>query len=171
MSATDEARLHELLASSTEDLRNAVADIAEDQSRAKPIAEGWSALDCVEHVVLVDDGFSARLATAEDLPEPLYRPELENQIRTQVPLREKRFNGPEQVHPKGRYANLTEALASLTKSRERLAQLITDRAADLRSIKVNHPALGELTGYEAFLLLAAHASRHANQIREIKSCR
>ncbi len=64
---------------------------------------------------------------------------------------------------------MSEALAELSASRVRLIEMIEDREADLRYTEVNHPILGGISGYEAFLLIAAHAHRHANQIEEMRA--
>jgi hypothetical protein len=42
-------------------------------------------------------------------------------------------------------------------------------ADDLRGKMFKHPLLGELDGYQAVLVIAAHPQRHALQIEEIKA--
>ena len=44
-----------------------------------------------------------------------------------------------------------------------------DTADDLRNKMFKHPLMGELDGYQAVLVIAAHPQRHAMQIEEIKA--
>jgi len=65
-----------------------------------------------------------------------------------------------------------------TPARELLAQFGTSRdhtleivaaLADLRGRVINHPAFGDIDGYQWAIFLAAHTQRHAAQITEVKA--
>jgi len=48
-------------------------------------------------------------------------------------------------------------------------QFARERAADLYMIASVHPAFGPLNGVEALMIIAGHAQRHAEQIREVRA--
>jgi hypothetical protein len=70
--------------------------------------------------------------------------------------------------PKGRWLTLAECLDAFQKSRSRTMEMVRT-ADDLRNKMFKHPLMGELDGYQAVLVIAAHPQRHAEQIEEIKA--
>lgn len=169
MKSEDHLRLIQELESSTEAVGAVLAEVPEGDLRRRFRDDGWSIAGCVEHICLVDERFGARIAQATVSSEPVYNERRAAVILRDVPLREQRFQAPEAVIPKDKFTSAGEAMAALRASRESLGEILTQRSSELRQMQVEHPLMGIISGYEAFLLVAAHARRHANQMREIHS--
>jgi hypothetical protein len=76
---------------------------------------------------------------------------------------------PEAVLPKGRFTSLAEGLKQFQSARDCTVQFARERAADLYTLASVHPAFGPLNGMEALMIIAGHARRHAEQIREVRT--
>jgi hypothetical protein len=85
-----------------------------------------------------------------------------------VPDRSTRIKAPEAVWPIGRFTTLGQALEQFNAGRARSIQFAEDRYGDLYCLASEHPRLGPMNGVEFLILIAAHARRHAEQIRETR---
>lgn len=144
--------------------------LSEQRARQAPEAGRWSVLECVEHVVLVEDYLFTQILAATDAPEPVANPERERRIRKFAPSRAlRRVPAPEVAIPSGRYPTIADAALAFSTSRDRTIQFLTDCREDLRARLAWHPILGQVNVYETLLMMAAHPWRHADQVREIRS--
>jgi uncharacterized damage-inducible protein DinB len=143
----------------------AAANVPESLASVKPAEGRWSVLDCIEHVTTVEQGFLGRLKPAEGEAPPANR-DREAEILGIVLDRSSRRQAPEAIHPKGRFASLTQALEEFNAVRARTAQFAEEQGPGLYSLTVTHPVLGPMNGKEALILIAGHARRHAAQMRE-----
>jgi hypothetical protein len=137
---------------------------------AKPAAEQWSVIDCIEHLCITESLGLKRLQSAEDAPKPSVNPEKEAALVAQVESRDMKIQGPPIAMPTGRFATLDAALAEFAATRGRTIEFVRD-CPNLAALVVNHPVFGELTGREYALLIAGHCRRHAAQITEIRASR
>ena len=148
---------------------NAAAAVPESLASACPEPGRWSVLECVEHVGTVEDRFLGWLQNAKRMESPRVDPEREADLAVRVRDRTNRVEAPQVVRPAGRFTSLAEALAYFNAARSRTIQFAEERAADLYSLAADHPRFGALNGVELLVLMAGHALRHADQIREIKA--
>jgi hypothetical protein len=163
---TERQELLNELSSGTEVLLEALAGVTDE--RRKPAPEGWSILDCVEHVAIVEEYLLARLLEAVDAAAPVGSPERERKLRRFAPTRERRVLAPEMMTPRGRFATVAEALFAFRSNRENTIRYVEDAAGDLRAKTATHPILGPVNCLEMLLIMAAHPRRHAGQIAEVR---
>jgi hypothetical protein len=158
------------LESSHRHFETATQGLSDSDALAKPEAERWSVIDCIEHLCITESLGLKRLQSAEVAPEPSVNPEKEAVLATQVENRDTKIQGPPITMPTGRFATLATALAELAATRGRTIEFVRD-SPSLAALVVNHPVFGSLTGREYALLIAGHCRRHAAQITEIRANR
>ncbi len=160
--------LVEALESGREDFLDAVRGLTETAAKTKPSPERWSVLDCVEHVVVVEERFigwlDAGSAAVKDAD-----PQNETRLLTMLTDRSSKLTAPEAVVPTGRFRSLDEAVTSFGAARERSLRIVKQRGDKLYSVGAKHLRLGDLNGVEIVHLIAGHARRHASQIRETRA--
>jgi hypothetical protein len=154
---------------SRQEFNTIAAGISESQAKMSPQAGRWSVLECVEHVVSVEERFLSRLESAPRAESPRIDKQKEKELAVRVPDRTARAEAPEPVRPAGRFATLAQALDSFNDVRTRTVRFAETRAADLHSLLLEHPRFGVLNGAEMLVLMAGHARRHAEQLREVKA--
>ena len=157
------------LESGRRDFLDATRDISLEQAAAKPSPGCWSVLECVEHVVTVEDRYLGWISNGTEIA-PHRNAEKETRLFTTIRNRLTKVEAPEPVRPWGRYKALDEALAEFQAVRDRSVQMVKKRGESLYSIGAKHPFFGDLNGAELVRLIDGHASRHADQIREITGC-
>jgi DinB superfamily len=168
MDAADREQILRLIAESDAALVAAVAGVSDEIARRRPEPERWSVLECVEHVVLVEDSVFARISEHSTPGAPPAELRREGQILRGMTKRELKFAAPEFAEPKGRYSSLGEALQEFGKRRARTVAYVEQYQEDPRNRITLHPALGPVSCQEMFLVLALHPARHALQIREAR---
>ena len=83
--------------------------------------------------------------------------------------RSRRIEAPERVHPKGRFATLSEAVAAFDAARAEVELWVENCTGDPRCMLTDHPLIvGPVTCSETLIMIAAHPARHAEQIIEIR---
>ncbi|MDX2149494.1 MAG: DinB family protein [Bryobacteraceae bacterium] len=167
MTAEDRQELIDYLEASRADVRNAVQGLSEAESRAK--AEGgWSATDCVEHLVLIERAVRERVrsAAAEAGGAPQGVDGKEELLKKAVPTRRGKANAPPAFSPSGAFATLADALEAFEQERGATLQYVRECTDDLRQCGFEHFVFKALDGRQWMLLLAMHSTRHARQIVE-----
>jgi len=157
----------QVLELSREEVIAAVQGIPDSQASARLDPDRWSVLECLEHICAVEERFLGRLKTAERLEESHIDPEREAKLAAMVVNRTVRAKAPEPVVPTGKFSSVTEALDYFNAGRSRTVAFAQERGADLYLLAAAHPRFGPLNGSELMLIIAGHARRHAQQIREI----
>lgn len=147
----------------------AVSGVTEAQAKAHPQAGRWSVLECVEHVVTVEERFFGRLEKAPREGAPPVDKEHEGELHARVKNRGARAEAPEPVRPIGRFTSLAQATEAFQTARARTIRFADQQGAALYSRAESHPRFGPLNGTEMLLIIAGHAQRHAAQIRELRS--
>jgi hypothetical protein len=158
--------LIELLESGRQDVLDAVDGLTEGDALAKPSPDRWSVLECMEHVVIVEERFQGWLENGPAIPS-VPKPENESRLFNMVTDRSSRVTAPEAVVPSGRFLALKEALLAFNAARDRSVSLVKEHGDALYTIGARHGRFGELNGVEVVHLMAGHARRHAAQIREL----
>ena len=155
-----------MLEASRRDVDDAIASLSDANISRKPQSGGWSALDCLEHIVFVEGVYLSWLENALVLEEPRRDPEREAWITARVGDRSWDWQAPAVATPKGRFRSMPEALAEFHAVRARTVAAVKARESSLLRLQASHSLLGIMNGVELVRLAAGHASRHAVQIRK-----
>ena len=156
----------------------ATKGLSKEQWNFKPSPDRWSIAEIVEHVVVVQDYFLGpireSLSKAAAGPERDYQREDELVIN-QMPDRTRKFHAPDILVPTGRWT-AAESMDRLLKNYVELRNYLEttpdlrQHAVDLLPVKaLSKGAYSKIDGYQAILLVAAHAERHTKQILEVKA--
>jgi DinB superfamily len=159
----------ESLEKSRQELLAAAASVPEARANTKPESGRWSVLECLEHVTIAEEKLLARLEAAPRLEQVTVDKRKEADLAIRIPNRATRAEAPEAVRPTGQMVGLAEALQRFSAARSRTIQFAATRGADLYGVSAQHFRFGMLNGAEWMVLLAGHARRHAEQIREVKN--
>jgi hypothetical protein len=154
-----------ILEAGRRDFLEATSEISLEQASAKPAHKCWSVLECIEHVIVVEDRYVGWISNGTTIA-PQRDTDKELRLFTIIRSRLTKVESPEVLRPRGRFASLSTALAEFEAIRNRSIQVVQERGDALYSIGVKHPAFGKLNGAEMVHLLDGHARRHADQIRE-----
>jgi hypothetical protein len=150
-------------------LGEALAGVDDVVVLRRPAAGGWSILDCVEHVFVTEQYLLTRLQAATISERPFEKWRREAKIAPLAADRERRIEAPEQVHPRGRYKTLAEALSAFDATRAEVVRWVENCSCDLRCMMTDHALIeGPVTCAEMLIMIAAHPARHAKQIEEIR---
>jgi hypothetical protein len=169
MAPQERTEIVENLERSRQEFLATLAGLSDSQAKTRPAPERWSVLDCVEHVTMVEDRFLGFLQKAEKQDSPSMDKEKEAGLMASVPNRATRIQAPEAVWPQGRFETLAQAIEKFNSERGRSIQFAEEHCDDLYSLASAHPRLGPMNGVEFLILIAAHARRHAEQIRETRA--
>lgn len=169
MAPQEQSEIVKCLEDSRADCRAAAEGVSQAQATVRPAPERWSVLECVEHIVVAESRFLGWLQNPVAEAAPPMDKEKEAKLLLGVSGRSQRVNAPEPVHPTGRFATLAEALAQFEETRAKSIQFAESRGPGLYSLAAKHPFFGAVNGGEVMVLIAAHARRHAAQIREIRA--
>ena len=150
-------------------LGDALAGV-DDATAARKTSDGWSILDCVEHVAVTERYLLTRLEASTLVDQPFEKWRREAKIAGLASDRARRIEAPEQAHPHGRYTTLQEALATFEATRAEVLRWVENCDADLRCMMTDHMLIeGPVTCAEMLIMIAAHPARHALQIGEIRT--
>jgi hypothetical protein len=164
---SDRDELLERLNAGRGELLAAVEEMTDEQAVVRPASGGWSALECVEHVAIVETMLLRRLTTQSAAAEEEMSREREAAVYARLAaLRGCKMEAPEFSHPQGRYTTLGEAVGAFLDVRECTVEWLENCDPDLRRRAVEHPLLGPTSAYQFILIMAAHPARHAHQIVE-----
>jgi uncharacterized damage-inducible protein DinB len=169
MAPRERTELVHNLERSRQEFLAAVAGLTDSEAKLRPDPDRWSVLDCVEHVTSVEERFLGWLQAAEKLDSPCVDKEKEAGLTQRIPDRSMRLQAPEAAWPKGRFTSLEQAMEQFNTGRTRSIQFAEDRSDDLYLLASAHPRLGPMNGVEFLLIIAGHARRHAQQIRETRA--
>jgi hypothetical protein len=162
----------ESLVDSLEDGRQqvlaAIDGLTDGAALAKPAADRWSVLECLEHLVSVEQRFLGFAQNGDVYETTRVDPAREQSLASGMMDRSSRRQAPEGVLPVGRFQSLAEALAAFNEARDTSVRFVQERGDGLYSVRAAHPRFGELNGIEVIHLLHGHALRHVAQIRETR---
>jgi DinB superfamily len=147
------------------DFLDATREISAEQACAKPTSKRWSVLECIEHVIAIEERHLSWISNGTEIPA---RRDFEKEMRLFTTIRSRltKVEAADVVHPRGRFPTLAAAVAEFKAVRDRSVQLVEECSDALYSIGVEHPYFGRVNGAELIQLIDGHARRHAEQIRE-----
>ncbi len=155
-----------VLESGRRDFLDATADISPEQASARPAPGCWSVLECIEHIVIVEDSYLGWLAEGTAIAPPR-NPDRELRLFTTIRSRLTKVETADVLWPVGRFGSLMHALAEFNAVRDRCVRVVEERGELLYSVGAKHPYFGDVNGVELIQLIDGHARRHADQIREV----
>lgn len=148
---------------------DAAAGLSEKQLKWKASPDRWSIAEVIEHLAITESflfGLYKQVSAGAANPAAKAAQKDEELLKS-IRSRDQKVKAPEQAAPKQSFANATDALAAFKERRDgTIAYVETNQDQDLR-LKIA-PGMG-MDAYQIFLLLAAHAQRHTDQINEIKA--
>jgi hypothetical protein len=143
------------------------ASVPDELAAVCPDAACWSILQITEHLGMTERGMLGRIKVAEPIStDPNFA--LDEKITHIGRDRSGKRNAPERVHPTGKFTSVNDALGHFRQARQETIDFVEKNTDNLRRKKVTHP-LGEMDGHQLFLLMAAHAERHDQQVEEVKT--
>jgi hypothetical protein len=148
------------------DFLDAVREVYPAQALARPAIGSWSVLECIEHVVALEEHY---LAWIEDgtAAAPQRDAAKETRLFMMIRSRLEKAEAPEPLRPRGRFASLPAAVAEFNAVRDRSVRTVQELGEGLYAVGVRHPYFGDVNGVELIHLIDGHTRRHADQIREI----
>ena len=154
-------------------LLRAVTGLSDRQYRFRPASGGWSIMETLEHLAVVETGvyrlISEKLAGMPLTPEQRAGAKAKDSLITTAMFdRSIRRSAPEFVVPTGRWTEPAEIVEVFRSTRERVVAWLADTKLDLRAHGAPHAALGLLDGKQWLLFVSAHTTRHIRQVEEIK---
>jgi uncharacterized damage-inducible protein DinB len=153
------------LAESDTAVRQTIQDLSPAEWQWKPDPATWSIAEGAEHLVMVEQSILFRLRTAG--PEGLEKTGGKQPILDQLPLRSQRFAAPPRLISKGSFADPAACLAAFTAARTATLAWAQSPDTHLLNHVMPHPFFGELHGAQWLDMIAGHALRHVNQMREL----
>lgn len=170
MNEADRAAILKMLTESSATFGDAVAGVSKDDAARKPPDGGWSIAEIAEHVAVAEEGMFFMLTERfRPIPEAPRDEQKETQLVNVILNRRRRMESPDASKPSGKFTSLSEALAHFRGCRARTIHYVEQCKDNQRNRSVKHPLAGVVTGYEYMLILANHPTRHAAQIREVRS--
>lgn len=155
-------------------LRAAVDAVPEPLRDERPASDRWSVAHILEHLALVEERLTANLAAKledarhgglgrEEGEPSLLSPEL----RMRIVDRTERRQAPDPLQPRGVMGH--QAAWERAEDARAAFRLLITRADGLAlgAVIHEHPRFGAMNVYQWSGFLAAHESRHTEQIREI----
>lgn len=166
----DNETLLTLLSASRDRFLSSFSGVSEQQAHVRPQDERWSVIETVEHLTMAETTM-LKLLEQPRRPRPTDAPNREEIFLMAGADRSRRLESPEAGRPRGRFKTLAEARTEFSSVRARAVHFVEQNEEDLRAFEVTHPhpAAGNVSVYELFILIARHADRHALQIEEIKN--
>jgi len=158
---------------SREGLRSAAEDVPAHLREESPGPQRWSVAGVIEHLALVEERFTAIIAAKIDEiraggagQEDEVPDMLPPKVAAMLADRSERRSAPDPVHPRG--LGYGEAWQRLEAARQKLRDTLSSGdGLALSRVAHEHPRFGALTPYQWAGFIAAHESRHTEQIREI----
>jgi hypothetical protein len=152
-------------------LREAFAGVPPERRTGRPAPDRWSAVEIVQHCVLVEQlvikllhGLVERARALP--PESDDSALLPMKSVSRVEIRTRRVRTVPPAEPTD--AQGERIWDDYAAARARLKTLIaTADGLALGNVTAPHPYLGEFSGYEWIAFAGSHAARHADQIREM----
>jgi len=155
-----------MLEAGRRDFLEATRGVSEEDALVRPQAGSWCVVECVEHVIRVEERYLGFMA--EGTPITAQRDtRRELRLFTMIRSRLTPLEAPEVLRPQGRFDSLGAAMAEFQAVRDRSVQVAEKYGEGLCGIGGKHPRFGDLNGAEFMQLIDGHARRHAEQIREI----
>ena len=151
----------------------AVDALTPEQCEYHTAPDCWSVVDCVEHIIVVENLIGKRIdLLLSQPPEPEKRAEVtgkEETLLRAVVDRSNRVKGPDFVMPQRRWPEFDELVGEFKATRGRTIEMAATTQAELRDHFFHHFVFKDLDCYQWLLFLSLHCERHVLQIEEVKA--
>lgn len=164
MSVTDRAAVVAALEANLRHIERLVGHVDPTTAAARPTPEEWSALEIVEHLVVVERAVHKSVTGAVGVPASERRTRDKDPIIAGLATLPDRIPAPDIVHPTGRFSSLAEAVRIFRERRTTTLDLARSLDVAWDAHHAPHPIIGVLDVGQWFLLAATHGERHALQI-------
>jgi len=169
MAVVDKQEIQSVLQDGMNALADALHALDEETACLRPLPGSWSALECVQHIALVEAGLLARLKEARPDRASHQDPAREARFQALALNRQRRIEAPERAIPRRESQTLAQAYAEFHEVRSQTMRFVDEFDGDLRSWLTTHPLITRpVNCYEMLLLMALHPKRHAQQVSEIR---
>ncbi len=175
ISLTDQERktAAELLQQTEDAVNKSIAGLSEAQLNFKPAPDKWSVADCVKHIAVTEQGlWQMTNGSIQAAANPEKRADIkatDEQVVKMIESREHKVKTAPQMEPQNTpYKSMQEALESFKTNREKLIEYVKTTNDDLRNHVASLP-MGTYDSYQMVLFIAAHSSRHTQQMEEVKA--
>ena len=168
MAPAERNSIVKILEDSRADFHAAVDGVSEFDAKVCPAPGRWSVLECVEHIAISESRLLGWLENPIADSAPPANKEKEARLLS-LANRTQCVEAPEPARPTGRFATLAEAMVQFDAARAGSIRFAESQGAGLYKLAARHPFFGLCNGQEVMVLMAAHARRHAAQIREIRA--
>lgn len=169
--AMDKTLALDMLQRTWEELENTVNPLTESEVNYVPKNGGWSVLNCLEHLVLVEPVLLQELekminVNALDTEKDLSAED--GLIISYITDRTKKVTTPKPFRPleENKGKGKEDFLQEIKKTRLAMIELLKTTDADLRHLFGPYP-YGEADAYQQFIIVAAHSHRHIMQMNEV----
>ena len=155
--------------STAANLTGVLKNISGEDSSRKKSPDAWSAIECVEHVIMTESAVTRiLLQRAQDTHPNGLKKELigKERIETALNDRLKKYTSPASLTPRGRYLSLDEAIEAFQRQRNNLIEMLLSGRIEFDGLTRAHPLLGEMTKIDWLHFLIEHCKRHREQIME-----
>lgn len=171
LTVAERALLIERLEASRERVRALLNAISQDALIRRPLDGGWTPLECAEHLVLSEEALlhMVRHDILSGSPNPALPLELQGRDGVVVAAmndRSHRTKTFDFLVPRGRYETRASVLDAFLARRAETIDFVRGTKQPLHYHSAPLEGLGVLDAYHWLLLMAAHAERHAEQMRE-----
>jgi hypothetical protein len=147
-----------------------------EQWNFKSAPDRWSIAEVYEHLAAAED-FLFGLVTEKVLKTPA-TPEKKNAAKQAendafvlkgIADRTTRAQAPGPLVPTNRFRSVEGTRKHYTASRKRTIEFVRSTPEDLRAHFMDSPILKDTDAHQWVLFIAAHTTRHTEQIREVKA--
>lgn len=170
MTPAERERAISYLTQTRDNLLRATSGLSPAQLQFKPAADRWSAAECLEHIITVEnrvlEGIANALLQPADQSKRSAFDGRDDELLQIVTDRGNRRQAPEAAQPSGRWP-AQQLVPEFRAARGRSYDCANRLGADARQHFFSHRALGDLDCYQWLLLIAAHGDRHRAQIEEV----
>lgn len=164
MRPTERDHVIAALEANLRNVERAVSRLDEAGAVTRPSPDGWSPLEILEHLTVVERGAHKAIAAAAGQgPSDRRTRDLDALVAGAATYPEP-IRSPEMALPTGRYATIAQALQIFRERRTATLDLARTLDVDWDAHHFAHPRFGPLDVGQWFLLAATHGDRHVLQI-------
>lgn len=151
-----------------QDIVDTANELSDKAWNYKPEAGGWSASNCLEHILITEGAFFG-MAQGAMQGEPNSDTDFsmkDGMLIGMLANRGTKVATAPQFEPSGKWKTKAEMLTALEASRNSLIEFLETTEADTRDYKAALP-FGEIDMHQLFLVISAHSQRHTAQMKEV----
>ncbi|HYG40593.1 MAG TPA: DinB family protein [Cytophagales bacterium] len=160
----------DLMQQTRQDLLKKISGLTEEQLNFKADTSSWSVAECVEHLAISESNlFGLTEMALKEPADPSKRSEVKMSDEAFVKLiadRSTKRKTNEALQPAGKFGSFEGVVQEFKSKRDNHIKYIQTTSDDLRNHYYDFP-FGKADAYQTVLLIAAHTTRHTEQIEEI----